>query len=316
MQPIRNPNRPYRMRSGRQWRALLSDWQLYSLILLPLVYFITFKYIPMLGVIVAFKDYNIFNGILESRWIGLDAFREIFRMNAFIYALRNTFMLNILDLVIGFPVPIVLALLLNELRVKWFKRSAQTLLYLPHFISWVVIGGMAIQLLATNSGSVNVFLNSIGLESVPFLSENTYWIMTYIGTGIWKDAGWGTILYLAALTGINKELYEAADVDGATRFRKVWHITLPGIKPTIVILLILNVGHMASIGFERPFLLGNPGVRDVSEVLSTYVYTVGIQSARYTIATAIGLFQAIVGLIFLLSADYISRKVNDQGIWQ
>jgi len=269
----------------------------------------------MLGVVVAFKDYNVFKGIWASDWIGLEAFREIFQMDAFIDALRNTFVLNLLDLIVGFPVPIILALLLNEIRVKWFKRSAQTLLYLPHFISWVVIGGMATQLLATNSGSVNIFLNSLGIESIPFLSENKHWVVTYLGTGIWREAGWGTILYLAALTGINKELYEAAEVDGATRLRKMWHITLPGIKPTIVILLILNVGHMATIGFDRPFLLGNPGVSDVSEVISTYVYTVGIQSERYTIATAIGLFQSIIGLIFLFSADYISRKVNNQGIW-
>ncbi|WP_102716186.1 ABC transporter permease [Paenibacillus castaneae] len=280
-----------------------------------MIYFITFKYVPMLGVVVAFKDYNVFKGIFDSQWIGFDAFREIFRMDAFIKAIRNTFVLNLLDLVVGFPIPIILALLLNEVRVKWFKRSAQTLLYLPHFISWVFIGGMATQLLATNSGSVNIFLNSLGFESIPFLSDKTHWVMTYLAAGFWREAGWGTILYLAALTGINKELYEAADVDGATRLRKMWHITLPGIKPTIVILLILNVGHMAAIGFDRPFLLGNPGVRDVSEVISTYVYTVGIQSARYTIATAIGLFQAIIGLIFLLSADFISRKVNDQGIW-
>ncbi|WP_240647715.1 ABC transporter permease [Paenibacillus nanensis] len=296
-------------------RGILGDWQLYFLLALPLSYFIIFKYVPMLGVAVAFKDYNVFRGIWESEWIGLEAFREIFQMDAFLYALRNTFLLNLLDLVIGFPIPIILALLLNELRVKWFKRSAQTLLYLPHFISWVVIGGMAVQLFATNSGSVNVFLNSIGIESIPFLSEKTHWVLTYVGTGIWRDAGWGTILYLAALTGINKELYEAAEVDGATRLRKMWHITLPGIKPTIVILLIINVGHMASIGFERPFLMGNPGVSDVAEVISTYVYTVGIQSARYTVATAIGLFQAVIGLIFLLTADFISRKVNDQGIW-
>lgn len=269
----------------------------------------------MFGVIVAFKDYNIFKGVLDSEWIGLAAFREIFQMDKFWQALRNTFVLNALDLVIGFPIPIILALLLNELRVKWFKRTAQTVLYLPHFISWIIIGSMAIQLLATNSGSVNVFLNRFGMESIPFLGEPIYWIFTYIGTGIWRDAGWGTILYLAALTGINKELYEAADVDGATRMRKMWHITLPGIRPTIVILLIINVGYMAAIGFDRPFTLKNPMVSEVSEVISTYVYTVGIQSARYTIATAIGLFQAVIGLVFLLTADFISRRVNGHGIW-
>lgn len=315
MQLAPKTDRPSRGLFRGNIHSVLRDWQLYLLILLPLAYFITFKYVPMLGVIVAFKDYNIFKGVLESEWIGLDAFREIFQMDAFYSALRNTFLLNILDLVIGFPIPIILALLLNELRVKWFKRTAQTVLYLPHFISWIIVSSMAIQLLATNSGSVNIFLNRFGIESIPFLSEPLHWVLTYVGTGIWKEAGWGTILYLAALTGINKELYEAADVDGATRLRKMWHITLPGIRPTISILLIISVGRMIDIGFDRPYTLGNPAVYDVSEVISTYVYTIGIQSARYTIATAIGLFQAVIGLIFLLSADYISRKANGQGIW-
>lgn len=296
-------------------KALYRDWQLYLLLLLPLAYFIIFKYTPMLGVVIAFKDYNMFQGILASPWVGFETFREVFQMDGFYNALRNTFLLNFLDLVVSFPIPIALAILLNELRIKWFKKGAQTILYLPHFISWVIIGGMAIQLLATNNGIVNNLLKSLGMKVIPFLTEPVYWVLTYLGIGIWQSAGWGTIIYLAALTGINKDLYEAADVDGASRMRKIWHITLPGIKPTIIILLIINIGHMASIGFDRPFVLSNPLVTDVSEVISTYVYKIGIQSARYTIATAIGLFQAVVGLIFLLSADYISRKVNDQGIW-
>ncbi|MGO4345824.1 ABC transporter permease [Paenibacillus sp. MCAF9] len=296
-------------------KALYRDWQLYLLLILPLAYFIIFKYTPMLGVVIAFKDYNMFQGILASPWVGFETFREVFQMDGFYNALRNTFLLNFLDLVVSFPIPIALAILLNELRIKWFKKGAQTILYLPHFISWVIIGGMAIQLLATNNGIVNNLLKSLGMKVIPFLTEPVYWVLTYLGIGIWQSAGWGTIIYLAALTGINKDLYEAADVDGASRMRKIWHITLPGIKPTIIILLIINIGHMASIGFDRPFVLSNPLVTDVSEVISTYVYKIGIQSARYTIATAIGLFQAVVGLIFLLSADYISRKVNDQGIW-
>ncbi|MGG1635402.1 ABC transporter permease [Paenibacillus sp. NRS-1760] len=296
-------------------KALYRDWQLYLLLLLPLAYFIIFKYTPMLGVVIAFKDYNMFQGILASPWVGFETFREVFQMDGFYNALRNTFLLNFLDIVVSFPIPIALAILLNELRIKWFKKGAQTILYLPHFISWVIIGGMAIQLLATNNGIVNNLLKSLGMKVIPFLTEPVYWVLTYLFIGIWQSAGWGTIIYLAALTGINKDLYEAADVDGASRMRKIWHITLPGIKPTIIILLIINIGHMASIGFDRPFVLSNPLVTDVSEVISTYVYKIGIQSARYTIATAIGLFQAVVGLIFLLSADYISRKVNDQGIW-
>jgi putative aldouronate transport system permease protein len=269
-------------------KTVCRNWQLYLLLLLPMAYFLLFKYVPMLGVVVAFKDYNIFSGIWKSPWIGLDAFREIFAMDGFFNALRNTFVLNLLDLVIGFPIPIILAILLNELRVRWFKRTAQTVLYLPHFISWVIIGGMAIQLLATHTGIVNQILVSLGAEAIPFLTKPLYWIMSYLGIGIWQSAGWGTIIYLAALTGINKDLYEAADFDGASRLRKMWHITLPDPKQTIVILLIINVGHMASIGFDRPYVLSNPQVIDVSEVISTYVYKVGIQSARYTIATAIG----------------------------
>ncbi|WP_248930896.1 ABC transporter permease [Paenibacillus hamazuiensis] len=300
----------------KRWKlSVIQDWQLYALLLVPMLYFVVFKYIPMYGVTIAFKEFNMFQGIWKSPWAGFDAFREIFKMKDFYKVLRNTFMLNLLDLVISFPAPIILALLLNEVRVKWFKKGAQTVLYLPHFISWVIIGGMVYQLLSTNTGLVNILLKSAGVKAIPFLTEPAYWVATYVGTGVWQNAGWGTIIYLAALTGINKELYEAAEVDGAGRLRKIWNITLPGIKPTIIILLIINIGHMASIGFERPYVLGNPLVTDVSDVISTFVYKVGIHSARYTIATAIGLFQAVVGLVFLLSSNYISKKITDQGIW-
>ncbi|MFC3839877.1 MULTISPECIES: ABC transporter permease [Paenibacillus] len=280
-----------------------------------MLYFLIFKYIPMYGVTIAFKDFNMFQGVWKSPWVGLDAFREIFLMKDFYKVLRNTMLLNLLDLLVSFPAPIVLAVLLNEIRIKWFKKGAQTILYLPHFISWVIIGGMVYQLLSTNTGLVNILLKSSGMKAIPFLTEPIYWVITYVGSGVWQNAGWGTIIYLAALAGINKELYEAAEVDGAGRLRKIWNITLPGIKPTIMILLIINIGHMASIGFERPFVLGNPLVTDVSDVISTFVYKVGVQSARFTIATAIGLFQAVVGLVFLLSSNYISKKVTDQGIW-
>ncbi|PZE22832.1 ABC transporter permease [Paenibacillus xerothermodurans] len=306
------------LRTSVRKRSRLSvgqDWQLYALLFVPMVYFLVFKYVPMYGVTIAFKEFNMFQGVWNSPWIGLDAFREIFQMKDFYKVLRNTMLLNLLDLVISFPAPIILALLLNEIRIHWFKKGAQTVLYLPHFISWVIIGGMVYQLLSTNTGLVNHLLTAMGLGTVPFLTDPLYWIITYVGTGVWQNAGWGTIIYLAALTGINRELYEAADVDGAGRLRKIWNITLPGIKPTIIILLIINIGHMASIGFERPFVLANPLVTDVSDVISTFVYKVGVQSARFTIATAIGLFQAVVGLVFLLSANYISKKVTDQGIW-
>lgn len=294
--------------------AFKRQWPLYVLMILPMTFFIIFKYIPMGGVLVAFKDYNMFKGVWESEWVGLDVFREIFSMPQFYRALRNTLMLNFFSLLM-FPVPIILALLLNELRIHWYKRVSQTLLYLPHFISWVIVGGMAIRLLATNTGSVNQFIKNLGGQPIPFLENEMMWILTYTGAGVWHFAGWGTILYLAALTSINKELYEAADVDGATRMRKMWHITLPGIKPTIIVLFILQIGRMADISFEQPYALRNDYVMDVAQVISTYVYTVGIQSAQFSIATAVGLFQSVVGLILLLTAELLSRKINNQGIF-
>ncbi|MEC0127256.1 MULTISPECIES: ABC transporter permease [Paenibacillus] len=289
-------------------------WQLYALISLPLIYFLIFRYGPMYGVQIAFKDFNLFQGISGSEWIGFDAFREVFGMRDFYTTLRNTFMLNFLDLIVSFPAPIILAIMLYEVRFKWFKKISQTILYIPHFISWVIIGGIVYQLFGNQSGMVNGVLESMGLNSIPFLTEKNPWLVTYLFTGVWQSAGWGTILYLAALTGVNKELFEAAEIDGATRLKRIWHITLPSIKPTIVTLLILNLGHMVSIGFDRPYIIGNTAVREYSDVLSTFVYRVGLESGQYTLATVVGLFQAVVGLIFVLGSNYISKKATGEGI--
>ena len=290
------------------------DIYLYLLLLAPMAYFFIFRYGPMYGIIIAFKDYNIFQGVMKSEWIGLDAFKEVFAMSDFYKVLRNTVMLNFLDLVVGFPAPIILAILLNEIRVTWFKKVSQTLLYLPHFLSWVIIGGISYQLLSP-SGLVNGLLKSMGAVPIPFLTDKFVWVATYVLIGVWQAVGWGTIIYLAAITGISAELYEAAEVDGAGRIRRIWHITLPCIKPTIIILLILNLGRMVSIGFDRPFIIGNSLVSDYSEVISTLVYRVGLKSANFTLATAIGLFQSIVCLIFLLVTNYIAEKSGEQGIW-
>ncbi|GAS85417.1 ABC transporter permease subunit [Paenibacillus sp. FSL M8-0212] len=289
-------------------------WQLYALISLPLIYFLIFRYGPMYGVQIAFKDFNLFQGINGSEWIGFDAFREVFGMRDFYTTLRNTFMLNFLDLLVSFPAPIILAIMLYEVRFKWFKKISQTILYIPHFISWVIIGGIVYQLFGNQSGMVNGVLESMGLNSIPFLTEKNPWLVTYLFTGVWQSAGWGTILYLAALTGVNKELFEAAEIDGASRLKRIWHITLPSIKPTIVTLLILNLGHMVSIGFDRPYIIGNTAVREYSDVLSTFVYRVGLESGQYTLATVVGLFQAVVGLIFVLGSNYISKKATGEGI--
>jgi putative aldouronate transport system permease protein len=269
----------------------------------------------MYGITIAFKEYNLFKGVFGSPWIGFDAFKEIFAMKEVYRALRNTFLLNILDLIAGFPTPIILALVLNEVRSRKYKRVSQTILYMPHFLSWVIIGGMVFQIFAPASGVIPNALRSIGVKPPAFLSNSFNWIITYISVGVWQNMGWGTIIYLAAMAGINPELYEAAEVDGASRLRKVWHITLPGIKSTIVILLILSIGNIARIGFERPFILGNYLVADYADVISTFVYRVGLRNARFTIATAMGLFQSVVSLVFLVSANLIARRTGERGIW-
>lgn len=299
---------------SRRWKNLLRNWQLYALLALPLIFFLLFKYGPVYGISIAFKDYNLFKGIAGSEWIGLETFREIFANREFYVALRNTLVLNFLDLLVSFPAPIILAIMLNELTSFRIKKLSQTILYLPHFISWVIIGGVFYQVLATNSGIVNVLLGHIELGPIPFLSDPAYWVMTYLFTGVWQSAGWGTIIYLAAIVGINKELYEAAKIDGAGRLETIRNITLPGIRPTMVTLLVLNLGQMVQIGFERPYVIGNVMVKDVSEVLSTFTYTMGLQSGRFSFATGVGLFQGLVGLVFILAANKLAKRWIGNGI--
>lgn len=295
-------------------RTLKRDWQLYLLLALPLTYFIIFKYGPLWGIQIAFKDFNVFRGVSESPWIGLDAFKEVFHMDDFYKAFRNTIVLNLLDILFSFPIPIILAIFMNEVSRAWLKKGVQTIIYLPHFISWVIIGGISLQLFSTKSGIINNMITSMGFDAVPFLTEKYHWLFTYLAIGVWQSAGWGTIIYMAALAGINKELYEAAEVDGAGRFRKMWSITLPGLRSTIIVLLIIQIGNMMSIGFERPYVIGNDTVKDFSQVISTFVYSIGLKSGRFTIATAIGLFQAVIGMLFILSANFIAKKTTDESI--
>jgi len=295
---------------------LKNNYMLYLFMILPLTYFFVFRYGPMYGILIAFKNYNIFEGVWRSPWNGLNTFREIFAMPQFIQAVRNTFLLNILDLIFGFPAPILLSIILSEIRNVWFKKVSQTILYLPHFLSWVIIGSISLQLFSPETGLINVLWNRLGgAEPIPFLTNGYTWLAMYTALGIWQSVGWNTIIYLAAIAGINQELYEAAVVDGAGRLRKIWHITLPGLRPTIVILLIMAVGRMLSIGFDRPYVIGNSMVMQFSDVISTFVYRIGLQSFQFSIATAVGLFQSIIGLIFLLTTNYIAGKVGEQGIW-
>ena len=293
-------------------------WQLYAMLFLPMLYLLIFKYTPMSYIQIAFKKYKINKSIWEMPLAdnhGFEYFIDAFSNPDFIDALRNTILLNLLDLVIGFSVPIIFALILNELVFKRFKRVVQTIAYMPHFLSWVIICGLSLQMFAPTNGLVNMFLNKLGIESIPFLNEPVHWIFTYIFLGIWQSFGWNSIVYLAAIAGINPELYEAAEVDGAGRWRKMWHVTLPGIKSTIVILLIMNLGNILGSGFDRPFALQNNLVMDVAEVLSTFVYKNGILGLKFSLTTAIGFFQSIVCVFFLLLANWISRKMGERGIW-
>jgi putative aldouronate transport system permease protein len=294
------------------------SWMLYFMLLLPISFFVIFRYIPMTNIVIAFKDYNIFQGVWSegSPWVGLMWFKQAFNRGDFWFAMRNTVVLNFLDLIVGFPAPIILALVLNELIFKSFKKVTQTIIYLPHFLSWIIVSSIATRLLAPTNGVINIFITeNFGIKPIDFLMNSKNWIMTYIVFGVWKEMGWGTIIYLAAITGINPELYEAAEVDGAGRWRKLWHITLPGIRPTIVVLLIMNIGRILGIEFDRPYTMANRVVRDVSDVLSTLVYRVGILSNQFSLTAAIGLFQSIICVIFLVSANSLAKRFGERGIW-
>src|SRR5690606_26421569 len=269
-------------------------WSLYLMLLLPLLYFAIFRYIPMSYILIAFKKYSLFQSVWEMPWAdhwGFEYFVRAFSNRDFLNALRNTLMLNFLDLLVGFPAPILFALLLNELPFMRFKRFTQTVTYMPHFLSWVIIAGLAVQVFAPQTGLVNIALRRMGFDPIPFLTEPGWWVATYVFLGVWKSLGWNSIIYLAALTGINPELYEAAEIDGANRWQKIRYVTLPGIRPTIITLLILNLGQILSSDFDRPYALSNALVYDVSNVLATYVYTYGIRGLQFSLTTAVGLFQ-------------------------
>ena len=306
------------LQRNRTANYLRRYWTLYLLLALPVAFIIIFRYIPMAYILNAFKVNNILSPPWELPWArnnGFEWFIKAFSNRDFLFALRNTITLNLLDLLLGFPAPILLALLLNELTFKRFKRITQTIVYLPHFLSWIIISGLALRLLALNDGLVNILLQRIGLNPVPFLNSPSYWVASYVTLGMWKEAGWNTIIYLAAMTAINPELYEAAAVDGASRLRRIWHVTMPGLRPTIVILLIMSLGRILGSEFDRPFALGNRMVRSVYNTISIFVYEYGIKGMQFSLSSAVGLFQSVVGVIFLFGANSIARRNDEQGVW-
>jgi putative aldouronate transport system permease protein len=296
-------------------RYLNKKKYLYILLIPCVVYFFVFNYIPMYGIIIAFKDFNFAKGIINSPWIGFENFKYMFGLSDFYKVFWNSFYLGILRLLFGFPLPIILALLLNEMRNRSYQRITQSLIYLPHFISWVVIGGILVNFLSPTWGIVNIFLKQIGVEPVFFLADNNYFRPLVILSSIWKESGWGSIIYLAAIAGINSEIYEAASIDGVNRMQKIWYITIPGIKSTIVVLLILRLGQIMGNGFEQIFVLQNPMNMDVSEVFETYAYRVGILGGRFSFGTTVGLFTSVIGLIFLLASNKVAKLLKEDGIW-
>lgn len=297
---------------------LKKTWTLYLMMALPVAFAVVFRYLPMTNISMAFKNFNMFKGVWASPWSDpvFKWFEKAFSTKDFWLALRNTLMLNSLDLVFGFPLPIILALLMNELAYRRYKRVTQAIVYLPHFLSWIIISGIAKQLLAPRSGIVNVLLMKAGAaEPINFLTEKGLYVATYIAFGLWKEMGWNTIIYLAAITGINPELYDAAVVDGASRLRRIWHVTLPGIRSTIIVLLIMNLGRILGSEFDRPYAMTNSLVKSVSDVLSTFVYRVGIRGFQFSLTAAVGIFQSIVCVIFLVAANSLAKKFGERGIW-
>ncbi|KIL38112.1 sugar ABC transporter ATPase [Gordoniibacillus kamchatkensis] len=291
------------------------DRYLYLLILPGLLFFFIFKYVPLWGLLLAFKNYSPFLGFWESDWVGLKYFREFFTSPDFGLLFRNTMAISFLNIVFFFPVPIILALLLNEARLLMFKRFVQTVIYLPHFLSWVVIVGICFLLLSQGTGLVNNLIVQHGGKPVPFLTEPGYFWAMLTAQSIWKEAGWGTIIFLAALAGINQELYEAAKVDGANRWQQMLNVTLPGIKSTIIVLLILRLGQVLDVGFEHIYLMTSSPVSSVADVFDTYVYRLGIQNGRFGYATAAGIFKSVVGLVLVVAANRLAKKFGEEGLY-
>ncbi|WP_438347981.1 ABC transporter permease [Paenibacillus sp. FA6] len=284
---------------------------LYTMLILPLLFFLIFCYVPMFGMVIAFKDYRFIDGIMGSDWVGLLNFKMIFQQPQTLAIIRNTFVISLLTLVVSFPFPIILAVLLNEVRTKWFKKTTQTILYLPHFFSWIIVGGIVINIFSINHGPINFIIEALGGTPFQFMFNPTSWMSIYLGAGIWKDTGFNTIIYLAALSSIDPTYYEAAVVDGANKWKQITKITIPCLIPVIVLQFILATGKIMEVGFDRIYVLQNAMVRNISEVVSTFVYDVGIRAGDFSITTAMGLFDSVIGLILVLTVNQIAKKSDN-----
>lgn len=289
---------------------------IFIMFLIPLIFYIIFKYGPMYGILIAFKDFRFTEGILGSPWIGLEHFEYLFAVPSFWQVLRNTLLISLYKLIFGFPAPIALAILINEVGHKYFKKTVQSISYLPHFLSWVILGGIFLQILSPSTGIINEIIKFFGFKPVYFLADPKWFRSVVVVTKIWQGLGWGTIVYLASLSAIDPNLYEAAEVDGANRFQKMFHITLPSLVPVITIMLILHIGKLITDDFTQILnLLVSPTVYEVGDVLQTFIYRTGLMNMQFSFAAAVGLFRNIVAFILVIGANTIARKTNEYALW-
>lgn len=304
-------------RFNSKLKSVIKFKGIYFLMIPGLLYYLIYKYLPMIGIIIAFKDVSPFLGIekmLTAPWVGLKHFNTFISSPYFFQLLRNTLLISLYGLMVGFPATIFLALLLNEVRSGPFKKTVQTISYLPHFVSNVVVAGLLITFLSPSSGVVNRIIEYFGGESIYFLGDPKYFRSVLVGSGVWQSIGWGTIIYLAAMAGINPQLYEAAHMEGANRFQRALHITLPGIAPLISILLVLRMGQMLNAGFEKILLLYSPAVYEVGDVIDTFVYRSGIKNAKFSYSTAVGLFKSVIAMVLIVLSDFAAKRMGQTGI--
>lgn len=303
------------MAPAKKLKYLQKNIHYYILLIPAVLYFIIFKYIPMAGIVIAFKNYMPFVGFVKSPWVGLKHFEKLFTASNFWQLLGNTLTISVMKIVFGFPIPIILALLLNELKNAAFKRTVQTVIYLPHFISWVILSSIVFLILSPSTGVVNYIIKALGGEPIFFLANKQWFRPVIVITDIWKEMGWGTIVYLAAISGVNPEIYESARVDGANRWKQTIYITLPCIRSVIITLLILRLGRVMNVGFTQILLLYNEAVYEVADVLETFVYRVGITQGNFSFTTAVGLFNSTVALILVIVTNKIAKMFGEAGIW-
>lgn len=298
-------------------RRILQNWQLYLLLVLPLAYIVIFKYIPIYGAQIAFRDYSPIQGFWGSPWVGTEHFERFFSSPVFSRILINTLLLSLYNLAAGFPFPIILAIGINYVGNRFFKKSVQMVTYIPYFISVVVLVGILTQIMNPRFGLVNQVITALGGEAIDFFAKPEYFRSLYVWSNVWQQAGWGSIIYIAALSGIDPQLHEAAIVDGASITRRIWHIDIPGILPTAIIMLILNVGSFMTLGFEKAYLMQNTMNTGTSEIIDTYVYKIGLasQSANFSYSSAIGLFQSVIGFILTLTVNKIANKLTETSLW-